>query len=252
MADTLTLTVAKGVAHLEMNRPQRSNSFDLPAARAFDAAVRKVESNATVRVLLLTGAGDRFCAGGDVASMVAADDRSAYLKELADVLDGALQRLDAMAKPVVVGVHGAVAGAGIGVMLAGDFVVAERSTKFLTAYAGIGLTPDCGVSWLLPRTVGQQRALQLALTPKTLDGDEALAWGMVSEVVAEDAVGRARIVAEMLAAGPSHALGQARRLIRSSWSVDRATSGADEAVTISQAVEAPEAVALIEQKFAGR
>lgn len=247
MADTLTLKVSGGIAQLEMNRPQQSNSFDLQAARTFAAAVRKVESDEAVRVLLLTGAGKRFCAGGDVASMVVADDRNSYLKELAEVLDGALQHLDEMAKPVVVAVHGAVAGAGIGVMLAGDFVVAERSTKFLTAYAGIGLTPDCGVSWLLPRAIGQQRALQLALTPKTLDGDEALAWGLVSEIVDEDANGRARAVAEELAAGPTRALGQTRRLIRSSWSVDRARSGADESVTISKAVTEPEAAALIER-----
>ena len=91
--------------------------LDLPAARAFAEAVRAVELDDEARVVLLTGAGKRFSAGGDVASIVAAEDRSAYLHQLADVLDGALQRLDSLPKPVVVAVQGAVAGAGIGLML---------------------------------------------------------------------------------------------------------------------------------------
>ena len=213
--------------------------------------MRAIERDDAVRVVLLTGAGKRFCAGGDVASMIAADDRGAYLQELAQVLDGALQRLDSLAKPVVVAVQGAVAGAGIGVMLAGDIIVAERATKFVTAYAGIGLTPDCGVSWLLPRVIGQQRALQLTLTPTAIDGDLALSWGLVTEVVEDDPVGRAHDIAHSLAAGPAHALGQARRLVRSSWSVDRAASGADETRTIASVVITPEAIALVE-RFAGR
>ena len=246
MSASLNLTICDGVAHLEMTRPEQSNSFDLPAARAFAEAVRAVELDDGVRVVLLTGAGKRFSAGGDVSSMTAAQDQSAYLHELADTLDGALQRLDSLPKPVVVAVQGAVAGAGIGLMLTGDLIVAERATKFVTAYAGVGLTPDCGVSWLLPRAVGQQRALLLTLTPLAIDGDQALSWGLVSEVVDRDAVGRAHEIASSLAAGPSRALGQARRLQRSSWSVDRATSGADESRTIAKAVTTPEAKALLE------
>jgi len=246
MSQSLRLTTEAGVAHLEMTRPLRSNSFDLEAARAFEAAVRRTETDDAIHVVLLTGEGKRFSAGGDVGSMAAARNRGGYLQELADTLDGALQRLDALAKPVVVAVHGAVAGAGIGLMLAGDIIVAERSTKFVTAYSGIGLTPDCGVSWLLPRAIGQQRALQLALMPHPIDGEKALVWGLVSELVDGDPIGRAREIAQSLAAGPGASLGQARRLIRSSWTVDRATSGADESRTIAHAVTTPEAQNLIE------
>lgn len=246
MSASINLTICDGVAHLEIDRRDQSNSFDLPTARAFAKAVRAVELDASARVVLLTGAGMRFSAGGDVASMAAAHDRSVYLHELADTLDGALQRLDSLPKPVVVAAQGAVAGAGLGLMLTGDVIVAERATKFVTAYAGVGLTPDCGVSWLLPRAVGQQRALLLTLTSLAIDGDQALSWGLISEVVDRDAVGRGREVARSLAAGPSRALGQARRLQRASWSVDRTTSGADESRTIAKAVATPEANALLE------
>lgn len=251
MSDSLILAVERGVAHLQMNRPLQSNSFDLPAARSFDDAVRTIENDEAVKAVLLTGSGKRFSAGGDVASMAGSLDRGGYLLELAGVLDGALQRLDALAKPVVVAVQGAVAGAGIGLMLAGDVVIAERGTKFVTAYANIGLTPDCGVSWLLPRAIGQQRALQLAMLPSGIDAELALSWGLVTEVVDTDALTRATALAVSFADGPAQALGQARRLMRSSWSVDRATSGADEARTIAQSVGTPTAAALIE-RFAGR
>lgn len=241
----VSLTVADGVGHIELTRPEASNSFDLPTARELNAAIGAVERDESVGVVLLTGAGPRFCAGGDVASFVSQGDRSAHLKELADVLDGALQRLSVLPKPVVAGVQGAVAGAGIGVMLSADLIVAERATKFVTAYVGIGLNPDCGVSWLLPRAVGQPRALELLLNGRVLDGDEALDWGLVTQVVDEDAAGTALELARRLAQGPVGALGQSRRLARESWAVDRATSGADEAATIAHRVTTPEAEALI-------
>lgn len=249
--DLIELNIAEGVAELRMNRPASSNSFDLPTALAIKHAVGEVEFDPAVSVVLLTGAGKRFCAGGDVASMVAAEDSGTYLKELADVLDGALQRLNNLNKPVVAAVQGAVAGAGIGVMLTADLIVAERGTKFLTAYAGIGLTPDCGVSWLLPRAVGQPRALELALSGRVLEADEALLWGLVTEVIDGSATDRARSISAGLAAGPASAYGQARRLVRASWSRDRAASGVDESATISQAVQDLAAIALIE-RFAGR
>src|SRR3954452_13593856 len=96
--------------------------------------------------------------------MVASDDQPAYILELAGALDAATQRLAAVEKPVVGAVQGAVAGAGLAVMLSCDLVVAAPATKFVIAYPGVGLTPDCGVSWLLPRAIGQQRALHMALT----------------------------------------------------------------------------------------
>jgi 2-(1,2-epoxy-1,2-dihydrophenyl)acetyl-CoA isomerase len=178
--------------------------------------------------------------------MAAAEDPAAYLHELADTLDRALQRLDALEKPVVAAVQGAAAGAGLAVVLSADVVVSARGTKYLTAYAGVGLTPDCGLSWLLPRAVGQQRALELALTGRVLSADEARDWGLVTSVVEDDELAsQAQALAERLAVAPPFALGQARRLIRSSWAATRAETGADEARTIARAVVTPEARELV-------
>lgn len=243
-------SVQDGVASIAFARPAASNSLDLATASSFGAAVERAAADVEVRVVLLTGDGTRFCAGGDVGSMAAADDPAAYLEELATTLDDALQRLGSMAKPVVAAVQGAVAGAGMAVVLTADLVIAARGTKFLTAYATIGLTPDCGLSWLLPRAVGQQRALELALTGRVLTADEARTWGLVSVVVEDDALGEeATAIAGRLAKASPFALGQARRLIRSSWDRTRAEAGADEARTIAQAVTTDEAEALIAARF---
>lgn len=246
MSDAVLLEVRDGVAHLTLNRPADANSFDLPTALALTDAVARIEQDDTASVVVLTGNGPRFCAGGDVASFAAAEDPQGYIRELADVLDGAMQRLAALARPVVAGVQGAVAGAGLSVMLGADLVVAERATKFVTAYAGIGLTPDIGLSYLLPRAVGQVRAMELLLNGRVLDGDTALAWGLVSEVVDSDAGDRAREVGQKLAGSVPGAYGQARRLVRSGWEATRAEAGEDEAVTIAQRVGTDEAQARIQ------
>ncbi|NHC21912.1 enoyl-CoA hydratase/isomerase family protein [Nocardioides sp. IC4_145] len=243
--------VCDGVGHLVLARPSASNAVDLPTAHALRDAVGALAADDAVAAVLVTGEGPRFCAGGDVASMLAATDRAAYLEELAAAVDEALVALHRLEKPVVAAVKGAVAGAGLAVMLSCDLVVAQASTRFVSAYAGVGLTPDCGLSWLLPRAVGQQRALELLLTPRVLTVEEARDWGMVTEVVPDGDADRAAELAERLARGPAYALGQARRLVRSGWDADRAAVGRDEAATIARAVTTPQAAALLD-RFAGR
>ncbi|WP_347355003.1 enoyl-CoA hydratase/isomerase family protein [Intrasporangium sp.] len=243
--DLVRLAVIEGLATVELNRPEASNALSLPLARQLETVVERL-AGPDVHAVLLTGAGKRFCAGGDVRSFVAAEDQSAFLEELASTADRALQRLAELDKPVVAAVQGAVAGAGLAVMLSCDVIVAAAGTKFVTAYAGIGLTPDCGLSWLLPRAVGQQRALELLLTGRTLTAREACDWGLVTEVVDDAALpGRARELAAALTTGPWTALGQARRLVRSSYAASRAQTGADEARTIAAAVRTEQAQRLI-------
>jgi 2-(1,2-epoxy-1,2-dihydrophenyl)acetyl-CoA isomerase len=243
--DLIRLSVADGVATVELNRPEAANALDLPLAERLGTVVDRLGGE-DVRAVLVIGAGKRFCAGGDVPSFLASDDPPAYVEELASTADRALQLLAELDKPVVAAVHGAVAGAGLAVMLSCDLVVAAAGTKFVTAYAGIGLTPDCGLSWLLPRAVGQQRALELLLTARTLTAEEARDWGLVTEVVDDSAVrDRGRELAASLAGGPAVAFGQARRLVRSSWSASRAETGTDEARTIAAAVQTDDAQRLI-------
>jgi 2-(1,2-epoxy-1,2-dihydrophenyl)acetyl-CoA isomerase len=242
--DWVTYAVAGGVAHLELNRPDAANSLNRPLAAALVAAVERASIDDAVGALLVTGAGKRFCAGGDVNSFVEAEDQAEHLHLLASEGDAATRALADLDKPVVAVVQGAVAGAGLGLMLSCDLVVAHPATKFVFAYSGIGLTPDCGVSWLLPRAIGQQRALAFALTGRPLRADQALDWGMVTEV-AEDAPARGRELAASLASTAPRALGQARRLMRDGWERPRAAAGAEEALAISCAVQGAEAQTLI-------
>ncbi len=253
MSENVIYRQVGGVGRIELNRPAVSNAVDLPTAHELESIIERAASDVSVRAVLMTGAGKRFCAGGDVATMVAAPDRAAYVLALARALDGALQKLAALDKPTVAAVQGAVAGAGLAVMLSCDVIVAAQSTRFVTAYSGVGLTPDCGVSYLLPRAIGQQRALALALTNRALSAREALEWGLVTEVVDDAGVAeRAAAVAAELAAGPSFALGQAKRLIRSSWEMSRAEVGADEARTISDAVSTEDASRLLASRLRSR
>lgn len=245
-------TVVDGIARIALARPDQANAVDLPMARALRQAVDRVAADPDARVVVISGSGSRFCAGGDVGAMAADPEPATYLLELAEGMDGALQALDALAKPVVAQVQGVAAGAGMALMLAADVVVSARSARYLTAYAGIGLTPDCGLSWLLPRAVGQQRALELMLTGRVLAAEEAQAWGLVTRTVLDETLAEeTTALAATLAHGPAFAHGQARRLVRSAWAVSRAESGADEARTISRAVVRPDAQALI-SRFAGR
>jgi 2-(1,2-epoxy-1,2-dihydrophenyl)acetyl-CoA isomerase len=237
--------VTDNVAIITLNRPDRSNAFDLPTARLFGDLVSRVAAE-EIGVVLIRGSGKAFCAGGDLQSMVATGLSAATLTELASTVDAALVALARLDKPVVAAVHGAVAGAGIGLLLSCDIAVAAASSRFVMAYHKVGLTPDCGVSYLLPRAIGQQRALELALTGRVLDAAEAASWGLVTEVVEDDAVHQhAADLVDRLAQQSTFALGQAKRLIRSSWAVSRETSGRDEAETIGTAAEAADARQLI-------
>jgi len=238
------VSVTNGVAHLELNRPGAANAFDLETARQLASAVDAAAADVDVRAVLVTGAGQRFCAGGDVSSFVAASDQPAYVEQLATELDATFRALAAMEKPVVSAVQGAVAGAGLALMLSSDVIVSAPATRFVFAYPSIGFTPDCGVSYLLPRAVGQQRALSFALQGKPLTASEALHWGLVSEV-ADDPGARARDLAAGFAAGPARALGHVRRLLRQAWEMSRAETGAEEARTVAEMVAGEEAQRLI-------
>ena len=208
MPDVIGYTVAHGVAHIRLNRPEVSNALDLDTARAFASAVERAATSDEVMAVLLTGGGRRFCAGGDVAAFAQAADQPTYIHQLASELDAGFQRLAGIQKPVVAAVHGAVAGAGLALMLSCDVIVADPATKFVFAYPAIGFTPDCGLSYLLPRSIGQHRALRFALMGEPASADDAYAWGMVTEVSA-DAQGRGAALASDLPQAPRRPSGSA-------------------------------------------
>lgn len=166
-------------------------------------------------VVVLVGRGANFCAGGNVRAFAAADDRSVYLRDLADNFHAFINALHESRLPVITAVKGWAAGAGMSVVTHSTIAVGGTSTKMRPAYSGIGLSPDGGMTWMLPRVVGAARSRHIILTNKILDADEALNIGLLSEVVDDDAVeARAYEIAAELAAGPAAAYAATTALIQ--------------------------------------
>lgn len=217
--DPVLLQLDGGLARITLNRPQAANTIDRALARALLAAVTASAENRAVRAVLLSGAGAGFSAGGDLRAFAAqGDDFSAYAEEVIGCLHGAIERLATMPAPVVAAVHGHAAGAGMSLALASDLVLAAESARFTMAYTRVGLTPDGGSTYFLPRIVGRQRALELILTNRTLTAEEAAGWGIVARVVPDDALlVEAEGLARQLASGPTGAFAVAKRLVANSW-----------------------------------
>lgn len=219
MSDPIELSIDDGLARITLNRPRRLNAFNAELGRAWTRVARDVTSRDDVGAVLLSGAGPAFCAGGDVAEMAGTMGSGAEMRELAQTINDGIVALTHSAIPVVAAVHGATAGGGLGILLSSDYAVAGSSARFASRYAGIGLTPDLSVTAHLARAVGERRALQLVLSERMLSADEALEWGLVAEVVPDDAMlTRAEEVARSWLAGATHAYGLAKQLIRSSSS----------------------------------
>lgn len=182
------------------------------------AALRAVaRGERDVRVVLLTGPGANLCAGGNVRAFAGADNRSDYLRGLADDAHAFIRALYETDLPVVVAAKKWAAGIGMSFALHGDIIVGGPSTKLQPAYSGIGLSPDGGMSWTLPRTIGAARARNVILTNRVITADEALAWGILSEIVDDDQVDAVALErAHTLAAGPANAIAAARRLLTAS------------------------------------
>jgi 2-(1,2-epoxy-1,2-dihydrophenyl)acetyl-CoA isomerase len=212
------LEVSDGIAYLTLNRPDAANGINDALARDLLAAANDIALDDRVRVVLLAGNGARFCGGGDLKGFSeSGPDLPRHMRALLPSLHAAIAMLVRGDAPVVAAVHGSAAGAGLGLVGASDLVVAGESTKFVMAYTGVGLTPDGSSSWFLPRLVGVRRALELTLTNRVLSAQEALDWGLVTRVVADDDVRtEAQSLAASLAAGPRRALAAAKRLVHTS------------------------------------
>ncbi|WP_127794793.1 enoyl-CoA hydratase/isomerase family protein [Agromyces sp. LHK192] len=249
-ADAVLLSVVDGVARITLNRPHRLNAVDPAAIERWRDIAHDVAGRADVGAVILDAAGRAFCAGGDLRAMreLAGDGDGAgrTITKLADVIHEGHQVLRNSDKPIVAAVQGPVAGGGLGFMLVADLIVASDAASFSSRYADAGLTPDCGVSWLLPEAVGTRRALELVLTSRTLGPAEALEWGLVTEVVATDRLAaRVEEIARTWVDGATGAFGQAKRLVRAASERPFAVSLDDEAVTIGQAFETADAQARI-------
>ncbi len=250
MTTTVSMVdVVDGVATVRLERPDAGNALDLPTALALREAVGRLAAPAAsgeLRCVVLRSTGRLFCAGGDVRAMADAPDRAAFVAELAGVLHDALTGLRSLPVPVVAGVQGPAAGAGLGLVLAADVVVASDRASFLAAYGAVGLSPDCGVSALLPAVVGPRRAALILLTGLRLDAATALEWGLVGQVCAAgDLDAAVEAVVAGIVAQPSRAVGEAARLLRAAPDRPYADHLADEAATIARLSTTPDADRLL-------
>ena len=198
---------ADGVLTIAISAAGAGNSLDDAGIAAGTQALREVaRGRRDVGAVLLVGAGKNFCAGGNVRAFAAADDRPTYLRQIADNFHAFVTALYEAEIPVVAAAKGWSAGAGMSLVLHADVAIGGTSSKLRPAYRGIGLTPDGGLTWTLPRAVGAARARQIILTDRVLSADDALNWGIFSEIVAdEDVETVARATAERIAAGPRSA-----------------------------------------------
>jgi 2-(1,2-epoxy-1,2-dihydrophenyl)acetyl-CoA isomerase len=214
MSDALVLTATDGaVRTLTLNRPQALNSFTVAMHEQLRAALDAAANDTAVRCVIVTGAGRAFCAGQDLAEVAAHAGEDIDTGEMIERLYRPLAlRVRSMPVPMIAAVNGAAAGAGANFALGCDLVIAARSASFMQAFSRIGLIPDCGGTWLLPRLVGRARALALAITAEKLPAEEAQRIGLIWQCV-EDAelMNSARALAARLAAMPTRALVETRR-----------------------------------------
>ncbi|WP_460772859.1 enoyl-CoA hydratase/isomerase family protein [Microbacterium sp. GXF7504] len=249
MSDPIRYRVEDGLAHITLNRPASLNAFDDVLAHEWARVTVDATTRDDVGAILLDAAGRAFCAGGDVRAMAERMESGADIHRLAQVINTGIRALAESSIPVVAAAHGTTAGGGLGILLTSDYAIVGADSRIGSLYANIGLTPDLSVSAHLARAVGERRALQLVLQDRMLTADEALAWGLVAEVVPgddpdaiADAVrARAAEVARFWLAGAAGAYGQAKRLIRSSADRVFADQLAEEARSIGAAFDGPEA-----------
>lgn len=218
--ETLEYAPDGAVAVVRLNRPERYNALNARMGEELlDVAVRVLHDD-SLRAMLITGAGRAFCAGGDIKSFVEAGDGIAELTDRMTVpLHAYVSKIVRMPKPVVAAVNGPAAGAGFSIAMAADLVAASEDAVFTFAYTGIGASPDGSSTFTVPRLIGMRRALELALTNRTLSAAEALDWGLVNRVLPAEGFGEAALAwARELASGPTLAYGKVKSLLYHSLS----------------------------------
>jgi 2-(1,2-epoxy-1,2-dihydrophenyl)acetyl-CoA isomerase len=213
---TIDFRLDGAVARITLNRPDRLNSFTSEMHRELRDALADLGD---ARVVVLTGAGRGFCAGQDLNDRAVVPGEAVDLgKTVEQSWNPLVRTLTSLPQPVIAQVNGVAAGAGANIALACDIVIAAKSAKFIQSFSAIGLIPDSGGTWLLPRLVGQARALGLALTGDPLPAEKAAEWGLIWKAVEDDALdAEVDTVAGKLASLPPLGLAAIKEMIRSSW-----------------------------------
>ncbi len=213
--ETIDFSVEGAVARLVLNRPETGNTLNSTMGRELMAAAVRCDEDPAIRAVLLTGAGSVFSFGGDLKHFrEQAQSIGPLVKEITTYLHAAISRFTRMGKPLVVAVNGIAAGAGVSLAAMGDVVLAAQSATFTIAYTSVGLSPDGGSTFLLPRLIGQRRTQELMFTNRTLTADEAAQWGLITRAVPDAALKtESEKLAAALAAGPTMAFGTVKSLL---------------------------------------
>ncbi|BBY81207.1 enoyl-CoA hydratase/isomerase family protein [Mycolicibacterium pulveris] len=251
---TIDYSVTDGVATICLNRPDARNAINMTMARETFEVARRIAADDSVRSVLICGNGPSLTVGGDIDFFQ--EGRSEAFGDLIQSMTVPFhQGFDVLSRlnvPIVTAAHGAVAGGGLGYVYAADLVLAAEGTRFLTAFAGLGVSGDGGGTWHLPRLIGVRRAAQAYLRNTPITDTEALDWGLINEIVPADELrDRALAVATELANGPTKAYGAMRQLLRESWGNDLPSQLAAETRVIkftANSADAAEAITAFPQK----
>jgi len=216
---SILVSLDGGVLTVTLNRPDKLNAFNPEMHQLLRKALERALDEAAVRAVLLTGAGRGFCAGQDLSERNVADDAPIDLSvSLGSHYNPLVRRLRELPKPIVCAVNGVAAGAGANIALACDLVIAARSASFVQSFARLGLVPDSGGTWLLPRLAGSARAMGLALLGEKLSAEQAEQWGLIWKVVDDvHLMNEAMSLAKALAAGPTRGYGLVKKALNASW-----------------------------------
>lgn len=224
-----------GVATITLNRPEALNSLTVPMKQALLAAFREVEREAAARAVILTGAGRAFCAGQDLRERL--EPGAAPLgEEVRERYNPIVRAMRSLPKPIVGAINGVAAGAGASLAMGCDLRIASDGASFALAFGRVGLVPDSGATWLLPRLVGAARAAEMALLNEPVSAADALRIGLVSRVVpVAELATEARSIAARLAAGAPRAVALTKQALNASWDRDLDAALDDEAELQDQA-----------------
>ncbi len=220
MSDKLLIEVEDDVATLTFNRPDKANAMDLELMQDLMHAAIRCDEDPGIRAVIVTGTGRFFSAGGDLAAFVGAGEEvGRLLKEMTTYFHSAISRFARMDPPLISAVNGIAAGAGFSFVAASDLALAAESAKFVSAYTAANNSPDGSSTYFVPRLVGMRRAMELMLTNRQLSAPEALDWGLINQVVADDVLMETvRELAVQLAQGATLAYGAVKRLLQESFS----------------------------------
>ncbi|GAA0785429.1 2-(1,2-epoxy-1,2-dihydrophenyl)acetyl-CoA isomerase PaaG [Marinobacterium sediminicola] len=218
--ETIEFEITDGVAVLTLNRPDRMNSFNTQMHAEVRDALKQAKKDEAVRCLLITGNGRGFCAGQDLSDRNV--DPNAEMPNLGESIEKnynpLIRTLQGLEMPVICAVNGVAAGAGANIAFACDIVLAARSASFIQAFCKIGLVPDSGGTWTLPRLVGHARAMALSMLGDKISAEQAMAWGMIWKCVDDENLKEeALAMAKQLATQPTKGLALIKRAIQASW-----------------------------------